>query len=51
MREGVSLVHVPRLAEVVTGWRDGLSFDVDVVVGADGEVGAPRPTDRGKRSK
>lgn len=51
MREGVSLVHVPRLAEVVTGRRDGLSFDVDVVVGADGEVGAPRPTDRGKRCK
>lgn len=39
----MSLGHVPGLAEVVTGWGDRLGFDVDVVVGVDGEVGAPRP--------
>lgn len=32
--------HVPRLTEVVAGRRDGLRFDVDVMVGADGQTGA-----------
>ena len=45
----MSLGHIPRMAEVVTGWGDRLGFDVDVVVGVDGETGVPRPRDRGKR--
>lgn len=47
----MSLGHIPRLGEVVTGRGDGLSFDVDVVVGVDGEVGVPRPRDRGTRGR
>lgn len=37
--------HVPGLVEVVTGRGDRLGFDVDIVVGADGEIGAYRPTE------
>lgn len=40
MRVNMWMGHVPRLAEVVAGWRDWLSFDVDVMIGADGESGA-----------
>lgn len=41
VRGGVSLAHVARLAEVVAGRGDGLGFDVDIVVGVDGEIGVP----------
>lgn len=40
-RRGMSLGYVSWLAEVVTGRGDWLSFDVDVVVSVDGEIGWP----------
>lgn len=51
MRRAMSLSQVSWLAEVVAGWGDWLGFDVDVVVGVDGETGAGRPTDSGTREE
>lgn len=38
MRVSVRMGHVRGLVEVVTGRRDRLGFDADVVTGADGDV-------------
>lgn len=40
VKRDMGLGHVPCLAKVVAGWGDRLGFDVDVVAGVDGEVGA-----------
>lgn len=39
-RRGSVMAYVSGLGDVVMWWRDGFGFDVDVVVGADGEIGA-----------